>query len=182
MLIEIKDVFKSFNYNISDDAYQHALRFFSEERKSVREKIELLSWNETVEGQNMAIKELAVELLPCEYIYLVMPDRYVISEKGSGVTFYKQGTGKAKWENAAKTIIKLGWPKVDHIVVPLFMWLLDPNWPGSILIYEFIMSLPSDIFLSKIGEILNNPQNYTVSDYSDLSELIEEMQRDKGIV
>ena len=119
MAQEIKDLFKSLNYIITEEEYQRSLEFFSDQRCKVRSLIEKLSWYETDENQMNAINALATELLPCEYIYLVLPDKYTVSVIDDNIKYYKQGTGKSRWENAAKTIITLGWPKVDNIIVPL---------------------------------------------------------------
>lgn len=181
MLHEIKNVFKSLNYIITEEEYLSSLIFFSDDRQEIRNLIEKLSWEETDENQKNAIEELVVKLFPCEYIYLVLPDRYIVSNDSDGVKYYKQGTGKTRWENAAKTIIKLGWPKIDNIVVPLFIWLLDPNWPGSSIIYELIGSLPKNVFIEKSNIILDNPQNYSACDYNDLKALIAEMLEDISI-
>ena len=180
MSCEIEIVFKSLNYTLTKEEYQRALHFFSDERTEMRDLIEKLSWNETEEVQRKAIDHLADGLFPSEYIYLVLPDKYTTCNSNNQIKYYKQGTGKSRWENAAKTIVKIGWPKVDKIIVPLFIWLLDPNWPGSELIYNFILSLPKNVLTYKINEILDNPENYAKHDYEELKELIEEMEKDGG--
>lgn len=129
----------------------------------------------------MAINALADKLRPCEYIYLVLPDKYFMIDIGEQAGYYKAGTDKSRWENAAKTIIKIGWPKVDAIIVPLFIWLLDPNWPGSNMIYDFLCSLPKDVVAQNMKRILGSPESYSLSDYNDLKEQIQDMSQELGI-
>ena len=175
MRYAIETVFKSLNYTPHKEELEYTLKFFSEERAEVRCLIEKLSWNATAEDQQEAVERLADELLPCEYIYLVLPDRYEIEVDDGHVKYYKQCTGKCMWENAAKTIVRIGWPKAEHIIVPLFLWLLDLNWPGGELIYNLILSLPQDVLERKVNEILADTQNYEHCEYEDLKEIIEEI-------
>lgn len=171
----MKEWFQFINWHPTDQEYQMALAFFSDSRKCVREQFEKLSCLAPVQEQQYAIKYLSENLLPWEYIYLIMPDRYSVEASGDQPKYYKRRTGKERWENAAKTIAEIGFPKVSNIIVPLFMWLLDSNWPGSELIYNFILTLPRDILRAKTNEIINNPQNYSATEHKELQELIAEI-------
>lgn len=177
---EIKTWFRMLNWKCTDEEYQQALTFFSKERECVREQFEKLSWNAEAYEQEDAIKYLSINLFPWEYIYLIFADKYSSEIHDEQRRFYRHKTGKERWENAAKTIIQIGWPKVNNILLPLFMWLLDPNWPGSELIYDFILALPESVLIGKMNEIAEHPQNYNEVDYADLMALIEQLFHEKG--
>lgn len=178
MKYKIDEIFKFLNYIPDQEDYKDTLAFFSEDRKCVRDQIEKLSWNEEEEVQNHAICYLAKELRPCEYIFLILPDKYSSEVIDGNIQYFKHGTDKSRWGNAAKTIIQIGWPRIDGIIAPLLFWLLDPNWPGSEPIREFILSLPKNVLQEKFDTVLNNPQNYSPYDYEDLKSVIEELQED----
>ena len=175
MKYEIEKWFKFINYQCTKSELQSTLNFFSSERTEIREQFADLDWNADIHKQENAIEYLAENLLPCEYIYLVLADNFSLEKYNDKAKYYEHNTGKELWENAAKTIVKIGWPKVDNIIIPLFMWILDNNWPGSELIYEFLLTLPKDILKSKIEEILENPQLYEPYDFDELKELTKEM-------
>lgn len=172
MKYEIEKWFKFVNYSCSDISMSDTLDFFSQKRTSVFNMFGNLSWNTDIELQTKAIEYLAENLLPCEYIYLVMPDSFSLKPYNKNSKYYERSNGKEMWENAAKTIVKIGWPSTDNIIVPLFMWLLDSNWPGWDLIYDFLLSLPNDVLHKKIKQIIDNPELYEPCDYNDLCALI----------
>ena len=176
MFTEIDNVFNYLNYKPSDEMYKESMFFFSDMRSDVRDALEKLSWNELPSVQLKAISFLKNSLKHSEYIYLVLPDRYTKIEKDHKLLFVKHRSDKSRWENAAKLIVELGWPKTDEIIVPLFMWLLDNNWPGSNIIYSFLLSLPQKQLIAKMDKIVSNPQNYASCDYQELVEIIQEMK------
>lgn len=182
MTYDIEKWFKFINWRLTEEELQRTLTFFSAERAPVREQFDKLSWDATEEEQLQAIEYLAKNLLPHEYIFLVLADKFSLTPYNDQKKYYHGGGGKARWGNAAKTVIKIGWPKVDNIVVPLFMWLLDTNWPGSLLIYDFLLSLPKDVLMNKMKEILDNPQYYDKGEYEDLKAQIEDLCEDAKIV
>ena len=165
------EAFKHLNYNLTTEEYARTRAFFSTSRAMLREQLEKLSWDASCDEQHTAIRTLAKDLTPSEYIYLVLPGKYTELDS----VLYKQYTGKSQWENAAKVLAAIGWPKVDHIVVPLFMWLLDPNWPGSELIYKLIVSIPKDVLANKMRIILRNPSNYEERDFADIKLIIDDL-------
>lgn len=175
MKYEIEKLFKLVNYKYSEEELDSTLSFFSKSRDEVRMQFDNLSWNADKESQECAIQYLAKNLLPCEYILLVFADKHNINPYNPLEKYYKFNEGKSLWENAAKTIIKIGWPQIDNILIPLFMWIIDPNWPGSLLINDFLMTLPETVFISKVKEILSNSQDYDPCIYTELKEAIEEM-------
>ena len=183
MVWEIEKWFKFINYQCSEAELQKTLEFFSKEREEIRVQIDNLSWSVDFEKQQQAIDYLSTKLLPSEYVYLIMADKYQLKPFDNKTKYYRQATGKERWENAAKTIVKIGWPKVDSIIVPMFMWLLDPNWPGSEMIYDFMFTLPKDVLNEKIKLVLDNPQNYDHYNYLDLKEhliLLSEIINENG--
>lgn len=181
MTKEIQCFFKEVSYILTPKEYQYALEFFSDQRSHIREKIEMLSWDTTDENQQLAIEYLASHMLPSEYIYLVFADRCDIDILDRKVLYLKYCKDKSKWENAAKTIVKIGWPNIEHIMVPIFYWLLDSNWPGSMTIYQFLLSLPKSVLCSQIKKILDNPQWFQPMDYQDLKMQIEDLCFDAKI-
>ena len=178
----IEDEFKTINYRPSCDEMKKTLLFFSEERREVREMFEKLSWNENEDTRRKAEDYLVQNLLPCEYLDLVLPDRYFVIREDGEEKYCKEGTGKARWESAANVVIKLGWHRVEGILIPLFFWLLDCNWPGSETIWNFILSIPENVLCEKMKEILDNPQYYESWDYKDLKEQISDLCKSLKIV
>lgn len=181
MKYEIEKWFQEINFRPSEDELKSTLAFFSDDREAVRMQVENLSWDATPEEQQQAIEYLAENLLPQEYVFLIMAHKFSLTPYNSKKIFYTGQGGKARWENAAKTIVKIGWPKVDHILIPLFIWLLDPNWPGSIIIWDFFLSLPKTVLAAKVKEIIDSPQNYDKTTYMDLKEQFVDLCEDAGI-
>ena len=175
MTKEIRSFFEEVSYILTSVEYQCALEFFSDQRSHIREKIEMLSWDASNEDQQHAIEYLANHMLPSEYIYLVFADRYDIDISNKKISHLKYCKDKSKWENAAKTIVKIGWPNIEHIMIPIFYWLLDSNWPGSLIIYQFLLSLPKCVLCFQIKRILDNPQWFQPMDYQDIKEQIEDL-------
>ena len=64
MIQEIQDFFKKVSYSVTQEEYQTALEFFSEERRHIRDKIEMLSWDASNEHQQLAVEYLANHMLP----------------------------------------------------------------------------------------------------------------------
>ena len=168
--------FQELNYKTSVEELNKTLEFFSEKRKAMRTAIDKLSWSENEETQKLSIDILSNGLYPWEYIYLVMPGEYKKELNQGKEEYYFYTPYKDKWENAAKVILNIGWPKIKPILVPLFVWLLDSNWPGSEQIRQFILSLPKNEIDLAINTILDSPQSYKPYDYEDLKEIIEELK------
>ena len=181
MKYEIEKWFQEINFRPSEDELKSTLAFFSDDREAVRMQVENLSWDATPEEQQQAIEYLAENLLPQEYIFLIMACKFSLAPYDDQEPFFQVEGGKARWENAAKVIVKIGWPKVDHILVPMFFWLIDSNWPGSIIIWDFFLTLPKIVLEKKVKEIINNPQNYSEIDYIDLKKQINTLCEDAGI-
>lgn len=181
MKYEIEKWFAFINWQPKQDELHDAFGFFSSRREPVRSFLEKLSWNATKAEQLQAIDYLTKKLLPQEYVFLILAHDFSLAPYNEQEKCYFQKGGKDKWENAAKTIVKIGWPRVDSIVVPLFIWLLDPNWPGSLLVHDFLLSMPKDNLQNKMRVILENPENYDTSIYEDLIVQIGDLCQEAGI-
>lgn len=181
MVQEIQDFFKEVSYIVTPEEYQTALEFFTEERRHIRDKIEMLSWDASEEDQQIAVEYLAKHMLPSEYIYLVFADRYGIENLNGKLSCVKYRKDKSKWEKAAETIVKIGWPNIEPIIIPIFYLLLDPNWPGSLLIYNFLLTLPKNVLYAQMKRIVDNPQWFEQIDYKDLLGQIDDLCFDAGI-
>lgn len=58
-----------------------------------------------------------------------------------------QPLGKEYWENAAIVLLKIGYPKVEVVIPGLFVWLQDMNWPGAMIVFEILESLPKNVIV-----------------------------------
>lgn len=99
-----------------------------------------LSWYASIDSQMKAINELAsmANLIPSTLI---------------------QPSGKEYWENAARTLSVIGYPRIEEAIPGLFNWLQDLNWPGALIIMELLKSLPKEAIIlhleSAASEALN---------------------------
>ena len=163
------------NYSYTESDLQQAQQFFSRQNGELYKQFEALSWEADPQAQEQAVQYLAENMLPCEHVFLVFADSCSVERCDGRMQCYRHNTNKRLWENAAKTIVKIGFPKTEHILVPLFMWLLDPNWPGSEQIFAFLTTLPKDILKSKTEEMLCHPEAYNPREYKDLKDQIQEL-------
>ncbi len=87
----------------------------------IQKEIRNLSWDETHETQEKAIKKLS---------------------KVTDLTYFLQNSGKDTWENCARILLK----KSDEELIPylkeLFEWLQDMNWPGFYIIKYRLEKFP----------------------------------------
>lgn len=65
---------------------------------------------------------------------------------------------KEIWEKCAKLLISIGYPRNKLIVADLFKWLQDMNWPGSLSIRNFLITLPNDDFIFFYNQALLSAQ------------------------
>lgn len=172
---DIEYVFSYLNYTLTEENMKDTLDFFSEERSIVRRQFSGLSWDASVNEQNAAIDFLVDNLKPCEYIFLILASEYELCYVNHKKRYFKCSTGKSRWENAAKVIQKIGWPKIENIIIPLFYWLLDSNWPGSEMIRSLILNLPKEVLIEKCNTILESPGRYPPTDFEDLKDIIEDI-------
>lgn len=95
-----------------------------------------LSWKAPLDSQKRVINELAsmVSLNPNIFI---------------------QPLSKEYWENAAKVLRKIGYPRIEGSIPGLFSWLQDMNWPGAVLVMELLNSLPKDAIIRHLESAAN---------------------------
>ena len=175
---DIEYVFSYLNHALTDENREEVLDFFSEERSCVREQFKNLSWLASKQEQKGAINFLADNLKPCEYIFLILAGEYALCYVNHEKRYIKCCTDKSRWENAANVIVKIGWPKIENIMIPLFYWLLDPNWPGGETIRNLLLSLPKNAVEEAYNGILAAPHKYHAPDYADLVEAVKELLED----
>jgi len=48
---------------------------------------------------------------------------------------------KKYWRGCAQMIVKLNYERLRNILPGIFEWLQDPNWPGYIIIFNYLASL-----------------------------------------
>ncbi|CAM3054870.1 DUF5071 domain-containing protein [Hathewaya histolytica] len=87
-----------------------------------------LSWNLSLDIQEEAICNIAsiIDLNPKELL---------------------QPGSKEYWQNAAKVLFKLGYPKIREVIPGLLRWLQDINWPGSNIVMEVLGTIPKHVFI-----------------------------------
>ena len=164
-----------FNLLGYDTAENNSFNFFTKEREYIRQELENLNWEKDKHTQEKAIEILSNSLNPNEYIFLVLPDEIEIEISNNELQYYLVGTGKERWENAAKTIVKIGWPNVEKIAASLFVWLLDPNWPGSAIIEKFLLSLPRETLIKKANEFFTSEYKGPKEVYNEIKAAVNEL-------
>lgn len=87
-----------------------------------------LSWNASIDSQKKAINEL-VSMANLNSSTLIQP------------------SGKEYWENAARALSTIGYPRIEEAIPGLFNWLQDLNWPGALIIMELLKSLPKEVII-----------------------------------
>lgn len=87
-----------------------------------------LSWNAPLDSQKRAINEIAsiVNLNPNTLI---------------------QPLSKEYWENAARALSMIGYPRIEEAIPGLFNWLQDLNWPGALIVMDLLKSLPKEVII-----------------------------------
>lgn len=89
---------------------------------------ENLSWNASLDCQKKAINELAL-------MDNLNPNALI------------QPLGKDYWENAARTLSMIGYPRIEEAIPGLFNWLQDLNWPGALIVMDLLKSLPKETII-----------------------------------
>lgn len=87
------------------------------------ELISNLSCNRNHDKQNISIKQLQ-KIKDDNLSLLIMPSNR-----------------KSTWENAAKVLVHIGYPRIQPIVFELIDWLQDINWPGAIQIIDLLTTV-----------------------------------------
>ena len=98
------------------------------------ELIDRLSWNEDPVGQNEAIALL-----------VAAGDRLDLS-------LVLQKGDKSCWQNEARVIQVLGYPRFREVIPAMLEWLQDLNWPGANEIVEALARMPKDALAGYISQ------------------------------
>jgi hypothetical protein len=94
-----------------------------EVNKDIDMLIGQLDWNLPVNIQQKAMEELTNEITEDNIEMLIQP------------------LGKQYWENSAKVIRKVGYPKNYKAIAGLLCWLQDMNWPGAWISLECLQNI-----------------------------------------
>lgn len=93
--------------------------------------LEMLSWNKTEGEQQQAIRNL-------------------ISIENSHLVKLVQPNNKDCWDNAARVLTKIKYPRIKYIIPELLAWLKDINWPGALEIRELLCTVPKSELLGHL--------------------------------
>lgn len=58
-----------------------------------------------------------------------------------------QPGSKEYWENAAKVLFIIGYPRIKDIIPGLLVWLQDINWPGSMIVIDILRMVPKNVLV-----------------------------------
>ena len=107
----------------------------------IEKYISNLNWNKSRVTQQKAIDRLVK--MRGSHRYLVLPKRMY---------------HKDLWENAAIVLSKKGINQIEDIIIDLFYWFQDLNWPGVDIIANLLKNIPQpflDAYLEKAKIIAN---------------------------
>lgn len=91
-------------------------------KDNVMKLINKLDCNGDIDSQEDAIKQLTQ--IDDEFVLLLV-----------------QPMDKKYWENSAKVLKAIGYPKNKNAISGLFHWLKDLNWPGAWTAFETLQSI-----------------------------------------
>ena len=89
--------------------------------------IEMLDWNNSDRIQNEAIIELTKIASDDVIREVVLPGP------------------KSRWENAAKVLFNIGYPKIQKHLATMLPWLQDMNWPGANIVFGLLTQVPAEV-------------------------------------
>lgn len=101
----------------------------------IRAYVEQLNWHNPEWMQEQMMNTLVG--IPSEYYHMLL----------------QQGE-KACWENEARVIVKIGYPKVKSILPGIFAWFQDLNWPGVNELVEMLKGIDKDVIVYHLKESL----------------------------
>ena len=82
--------------------------------------------------------------------------------------------GKGCWENVAKVLYIVGYPRVMEVIDGLFEWLQDMNWPGVDIVIEILKLIPKEIFIENLEKCVKKAINEKDEEWIySLAQLIE---------
>lgn len=103
--------------------------------------ISQLDWNLSVDVQQKAIVELTRVITEEDIEKLIQP------------------LGKQYWENSAKVIKQIGYPKNKKIIAGLLRWLQDMNWPGASICLECLQDIDVQILYPFVENAIKDASN-----------------------
>jgi len=143
--------------------------------KNAKYLINDLNWNKPQKIQDNAIEKL-IDIDEKELYLLVRPSK-----------------DKSCWENAAKVLEKIGYPKNKSILAELLIWLQDMNWPGAVIVFDILIAANKEdlipyienalkkaneerdyIWITSLKELINR-KNISITDFcnEDIYKLID---------
>lgn len=97
--------------------------------------IENLSWKKNSDENETAIRCLSLSI--SDLRKLIIPER------------------KDIWENAARVLKNIGYPRITVVFSDLLLWLQDMTWPGAITIFELLKEVPAGALVTEFNYALN---------------------------
>lgn len=99
--------------------------------------------------------EFYIEVLKCSSNddLLCIINKYS-SDKYSNEMFCRSGL-KTFLGIESKILSKKGYPKIKDVLISLFEWLQDLNWPGADEIVNILLIIPNGIFITNLETSIN---------------------------
>lgn len=131
--------------------------------EELRENLTNLSWDKPIKIQEDAMEKLK-EIDELKMIALIRP------------------LSKSCWENAAKVLIKIGYPKNRSSIPGLIEWMRDMNWPGVDVIWEYLKTIDAIVLVQFIEvAIVKAVGKDDISWIAGIKRLIEELGIDESL-
>lgn len=125
--------------------------------KDIQKLLEDLSWDNPKDVVDTAINKL-----------LQIDDEQV--------TVLLQPVNKSCWENAAKVLKMMGYPKNELALPGLLDWIRDMNWPGAQIAKEILFAIDKMILIPLVEDAVRKA--YFEEDFiwiAGLREIVEEI-------
>ena len=101
---------------------------------TIEDLVDSLDWHEDQARQNEAVGLL-----------VAAGDRLDLS-------LMLQSGSKSRWENQARVLRLVGYPRFRAIIPGMLEWLQDLNWPGSQEILQALTDAPKDELVSHVSK------------------------------
>jgi HEAT repeat protein len=129
------------------------------DEKIFNELLSNLNWNLPLEVQEGAIKSITE----------------VIDEQKAKILV--QFGSKALWENEARILKNIGYPKNKYTIPGLLEWLQDLNWPGALISMEALIAIEDEILAPYVeNAIINAAGDNDVTWKDSLKELLSKKE------
>lgn len=60
---------------------------------------------------------------------------------------------KPFWYIESRILIKRGYPTVKNVLLSMFLWFQDLNWPGALEIFELLSSVEKEVIIPHLEEV-----------------------------